>query len=526
MAANVFQTINKAALAEVRTHKKFFIVTNILLATGALMYALMSGFYSQYDYLDQLENQVAEGFSPSWFGFALIAAGSLMGIFGAVGIFRDMTNQQICDVQHSLPMSANQRYFSKLLAMCYSHILPVIVYTGIAMLYGGILCATHGVDGSVNLQIFMGALTAALFTDAITIVCTCCCGAFAESIYFTVIMMFCTSVLPIFIFHLLVENFAGLDMFDIPHFVGIWTYSFVALAEDSSFIFYTVINSLVSVAVMAATVFIYRRRDASSVGAPIVSRFFFELLLVMGVFTVYSMVLFNLDGVYGLVVVAIIYIVIHIIVTRAKLTLRSFMVWLLKYAATSAVFVIFMGIAYVTNGFGLVKSLPMRNLDKALLDISVYYNENGEYQRFEFVSYDCEKWAEIHRNEKNLSEELLDLSTLSDAQIREASRLIQDAYVSKPKSFDDYLHMLWNGDFYSRVNYDDTHDVYLSISTVESTAGDPDHAYDFKNGVKYCEYIRHSQTMTFSNEECKELAQKLRDLGYLNEINLNDVVID
>ncbi len=517
MAANTFPKINKAALAEVRTHKKLFIVTFILLSIGAVMYGIMSSFYKQYGISEDMSRDITTVYSPSWFAVLLLAGGAFIGIFSAVNIFRDMTNQQICDVQHSLPMSGVQRYFSKLLAMCYIHIFPVFIFSGIAAITGGILCSSNHVNGELNLKIFISLITAALFTDAMTIVCTCCCGAFAESIYFTLIMMFCTSIMPVMLYNVLIRNFAGFDMYDVPHFIGIWSYSFVALVEDLNFVFYGIINCLISAAVMLLTVFIYKKRDASTVGTPIVSRFFFELMLIMGVFTVYSIMLFEIEAVYGLVVVAIIYIVIHIVVSRAKLNLKSFMVWLLKYAATSAVFIVFMGAAYMTGCFGLAKKLPAENLDHAFLHIDVDCSDRYNYNSVSFNCYDFGAYKEALESDES-RESLRTLSTLNDKQVREACRIVQNKYLNRKKTVSDYISMLYNGDMHllRKYGYDNTAMIYISvIKPVSEKNKSPYEVIDPE--TKWYEQDIFEQSFALTYEECKELTEELRSLGYLYE---------
>ena len=123
MAAVSLKRINKFALGEARTHKKFFVITNIILGMGGLLYLFMSS-WSRYDEFmegDTAGRRVIVDFVPSGLGLFLLGVGCCIGLMGAASVFRDMNSVQLGDVQLSLPMTASERYYSKLLALCYLH---------------------------------------------------------------------------------------------------------------------------------------------------------------------------------------------------------------------------------------------------------------------------------------------------------------------------------------------------------------------------------------------------------------------
>ena len=114
--------INRMALGEARTHGRVFTVLNIILGVGCLLQCFVG---ATADVVDSNVSAV---------GLLLLCAGALMGPVFAVGVFREMHNRQQSDVIFALPMSAGERYVSKLLALVYLHILPVAVWSGIASL--------------------------------------------------------------------------------------------------------------------------------------------------------------------------------------------------------------------------------------------------------------------------------------------------------------------------------------------------------------------------------------------------------
>ena len=494
--ATSLKRINRFALGEARTHKKFFIIANIILGMGGLLYMFMTSVektsYGLEDISRTVRPQSYVYFNPSVLGVMLLVVGGGIGLIGAASVFRDMNSVQLGDVQLSLPMSANERYFSKLLALCYLHILPVIVWTGIPTIVVALRCAAVGFGDKIEHieflpLVFVSILAGTLFVDAVTVLCTSCCGALAESIYFTLITMTCLSAAPALIWYNLTVTCAG-QAADPGKVFAAWTLSFVLTFDDNSQTIQPVmwLNCLISAVVMILTVFIYRRRDARSVGTPIANRIFFECVMFAGLMTVYGLFFFRAEAYIGIIIVAVIYIVIHIITSRGRLNAKTFGVWVGKFVLSTAVYIGFAGAAYVTGGFGMVEHLPMGNLSGVDFSINLFTDIEGGYVS---ISYDTAEGDEDDG-----------VSDLSDEQVRKAARVFQKYAAQHRKSFDEFTKMLLNGYEYSREWSEFNGTMYI---TGQRT---------WDNGDTYS-YRIMEQNVNLTPDEAEALDKELEALG-------------
>ena len=502
MAAGSFQKINKAALAEVRTHKKVSIITYILLGLGALLYICTGSFSTYTEYNGQFD---AVNFEMSPMAMLLFCASVPIGLIAAVLVFRDMNSIQHCDVQHSLPMSSLQRFMSKLLALAYMHIIPSFVFMGSSALIMTLRCMAENAVNTKEIAAGMLCIfAAAMFTDAVSVFTVCCCGALAESIYFSVILVGCLSIIPTMMWSFIWENCGG-NVFDYSKILGLWTYSVVYAVENildestvSSFTIMT-INVLISAAVMLLSYFIYRKRDARSVGTPIYSRLFFEIVMALGVFTVYlAFVLTEINLSYGLIMVIVIYLVINIVISRAKIGVKSFMAWLGKYVLTTAAFLIFVAAAYATDGFSTAKYLPKTDMSGYILDISLEdngYLENG-YRTVDYSSND-------DTSDKNMVR-----SDLTDEQFRE----INDVYVKYFKKSRGSVAECMSDLFSDSHIYNSNSNNYCMLSIDEPYKAGSYHAdHEHSHGWLY------NKSFYVKEELGSELEKELDSLGYLDK---------
>ena len=493
MAAGSLQRINKFALGEARTHKKFFIIANIILGMGGLLYLFMSSYSTYERYVeDDAVGGTYTSFEPSWLGLFLLGVGCCIGLMGAAAVFRDMNSIQLGDVQLSLPMTANERYFSKLLALFYIDVLPIIVWLGIPTLVNVLRCKAEGVPEAEYLTtIFWGMFAGALFIDCVTVLCSVCCGALAENIYFTIIAGVCISAAPALIWYNLTRNCAG-QTGDPGFIFSAWSFSFLAcvgnvrLEEELSFFnAMLMLNCTVSVIVMAAASFLYAKRDLRTVGTPIANRVFFECIMFAGLTTIYAMFFFNLEAYIGVIIVGVIYIVIHIITSRAKLTFKKVLGWLAKFALSTAAYLVLAWAAYVTGGFGIVHHMPAKAMENAWIEIEMGYSEDrssGDYRSVKFTPNGTQNYPEM-----------------TDAQVRQAAEVFQNKLAAHRTSADEFFTML-NGD--SLMN------VY-GCSMYIRYGG----RHDVRN--KLVDYDSMRQYGYLTVDEIHELEDELGALGYI-----------
>ena len=76
---------------------------------------------------------------------------------------------------------------------------------------------------------------------------------------------------------------------------------------------------------------------------------FMELFMFTGLFTLFTMFSYISSWGIGLTIALIIYLVIRIVAARAKITPKLFVVWLLKFGASFAVFVAIMAASVIIS---------------------------------------------------------------------------------------------------------------------------------------------------------------------------------
>lgn len=500
MAAGSLKRINRFALGEARTHKKFFIIANIILGMGGLLY-LFTSSYSQYETYDAdaVMPRYIETFKPSGLGVFLLVVGCSIGLMGAACVFRDMNNIQLGDVQLSLPMTANERYFSKVLALFYLHVLPAIVWAGVPTLYHTIMTKHYGAEESEYLPLmFMCMMAGMLFVNCVTILCTVCCGALAESIYFTIIAVCCISAAPLLIWYNITAEFAG-RMSDPGIEFMTWSLSFIVgifrnEEEVSTQNCMLLLNCAVSLIVTALISFIYKKRDARTVGTPIANRIFFECIMFGGLSTIYAITFFRTEAYIGIIIVAVIYMVIHVITHRGKLSVKKFLGWLVKFGVSTAVYVGLAALGYLTGGFGTMEHVPS-HIEMADIEITVT-NENGDY-----VTYTKGLVAEERNREGKATAE----------QVRQVLNIFQSNGMKREKSADDFFRRL-NGD-----NYWNRYSSYLQKCSVGICYFDKKDSQLNNMGMISERFKNFNQHIDFNTEERAKICAELDELGFLNK---------
>ena len=443
--------INRMALGEARTHGRVFTVLNIILGVGCLLQCFVG---ATADVVDSNVSAV---------GLLLLCAGALMGPVFAVGVFREMHNRQQSDVIFALPMSAGERYVSKLLALVYLHILPVAVWSGIAALTTALAdkgfrddcyspydfnCFAPDMCGKVFVVLIAGMM----FLDAIAVVCSVCCGRLAEIHYLTYLAVIAVSAAPLLLRAQLMEKIGGQVVK--PGLVYFrWTLSLLAWDDNASLGMYVkvcLVNCLISVAVMALVFLVYRRRDAGAAGKPIVSRIFFELVLACGLVAYYALLLFAISPAAAIALAGVVYLVIHIISFRGILSGTKIVLWTVKFFVTTAAFILLLWVAFATDGFGAIRYVPTRDMDGACIKVDTewdYYEDPrncilyaGPY------SYDWDTGQYSYKaNDVWVYGMRIPRRDVSDWKVREVIKIFQKYAADRNKDFSAFLDFFMNG---------------------------------------------------------------------------------
>lgn len=488
-----FKKIARAALAEVRVHKKLAVISYVLFGVSFLL----AIFDSQVRWLNMDGHPGTGIFYPSSWGVVFAIAGVAVGYFTALNVFRDMNNQQLCDISIALPIKASERFFSKLLCLFYLQIAPLILSTlvgnGVKVLYGYANFSRMDDDTLETLfTIVFCCLAASMFIMAIAVLCACCCGAFAESSYFSLILMFIINVMPLFYINNIVCGSAGVDIgfYEIDYIFDLGYWGFLFLLSNDNIILHCAVGCVISLAVMLLSGLIYVRRDARSVGTPIASRLFFEIVMFTGCVTVFSLFVMSDAALWGLLVAGVIYIIINIIVSRAKINVLSFLKWIGKYAATAAVFTVLLVATITTGGFGLIHSRPdAKFLDGAKFNISYYayyYDDYGYGQNTEFTS-----------------------NALTAEQADQVIKICKE-HIVKGRSELSTVDII-----FGNTDYRSTTRLRITTTSEKPIREKPYPMSYFSLGYNDNYYLAYFQRITIPLSETEAMVKELTDLGYI-----------
>lgn len=485
-----FLRINRMARGEARIHKKYSTIVHIVLGMGCLLEALATA----PSYL----SGVYESLQMSITAIGLLLIGACIGPTGIISIFRDLSSPQFSDVQMSLPISAKQRFFSKLLALGYVHIFPVMGWGFLTWVFCLIKDAEHA---GTYFTLYLILVVIALFFDSVAVMCAVCCGRRSETRYFTYLAVICLSFTPLLIRAKLMEEYAG-QTSDPSLLFSCWTLAFVAAVTDVGFLSLTfkvilIINCLISLAVMSLMYFVYRNRDATSAGKPVTNRIFFESLMFVGVVTFFVAV--GRVSISMTILLGIAYLVVHIVTFRGMLSADKVILWIGKYVGTMALYMLLSWIAYQSNGFGAVYSIPSKNLDGACISI--------ELLSYEMNSCNAEGYAGPRGHYLRDGRTLAAPREINDEQMRKVIRTVQKYFANREKSYDRFCEKAWTRDMFDIGIYDVT-------ARCEIVVWFPDGPEDEYSSYK--KNIVMTQELELSSEELGRLLAELREQGLID----------
>ena len=474
MAQKYSKKISKAATAECRNRRKVRLMILIITIAAGLFEA------SEYNASCITDIVGIKKYTPDfdgYFGLFLMFVAAAFGAFAVFGVFSDLTNKQTADVQLSLPMSAKDRYLSKLLAVGKLHLLPIICSSLFVFIVGVI--KGHVIPGQTLtylLQIHGVILAEALFVDAVCIFCMSCCGAKAEGVYTSIITGICASFTPYLVYSFTIETFSGVSVRDdvsgrfFASFGGLVA---MCLPDTDLFVNYEsvivmLINMAISCLLIYATFFIYRKRDGRQVGKPMVYDLFMELFMFTGLFTLFTLFAFIGSWGIGLTIAVIIYLVIRIVAARAKITPKIFAVWLIKYSASLALFVVIMAAGYFTGGFGHYK-LRMRKIYNETVRVNmecVQYHEDSVHG----VSHDTNSFRNSYYIKEKFNSSYFDgmsIDMISQAEMEDKlarlNALIDKYYTLEDHSLAEFEDIMISNKTYFGYSDQKKNYVYISL---------------------------------------------------------------
>lgn len=368
-----YKRIYRASNAELISQKKTRIISIILLAFAGLIYGC--GSYSKSNWVE-----------PSYLA-VFIYFTALVPLFACcVSVFKDMHDIPSADVSMSMPLSGIERYFSKILTIVRAWLVPFLISAAGAFLLSAIFGGSHNsnkyrysgvipysvsyhpdVMMKYNLQMFLWFMAAVLFIISVTSVCQCCIGAKAESRYLPVMLMTALSIFVPAVYAFITDHFADVSLSDYfddySSLFYVWTFSAIFAEFDSlKNVLLMILNCLISAGVIISGAFICRKRDARTVGRPIVFRLFFEIIMAVTLTLFFLMMHVGSGSLSGSLVVLFLgwlgSIILRIVVSRKNFSFSKIGIWTAMFAAYYVLFLVFMYIAFITGGFGAICKTP------------------------------------------------------------------------------------------------------------------------------------------------------------------------
>lgn len=412
MARISWSRIVKASKAECMTHKKMRFITLLLTVAGMLMglaeFSMGIGDNGEFQsiYID------------SYVGIFLLCTAAFFSCFTVFEVFRELTSRQHADVQISLPVSANERFLSKILSVLKISVLPIAAAEIVLSIFALMICVFWGGATLGNalsaffpiVRIYLVIIALTMFFVSVSVFCMTCCGTKGEGIYTSFILMFIISVLPYLMWYRISITFAGVESLPTePTFLFYWgAGAFMIVLDSDTPILLFFINVIISCLVIAAAGVIYKKRDAQAAGKPIVFKGFFEIFMFLGIITVCDISFHSLIWWLGVLIAGIISMIIRIVVSRAKLSVKSFMIWIVQFAASAGLFFLIMFAGYQTEGFGIKYISPHFSGSEftatiSTTDVEVYTRSTNFYYNYELDNDGLNKLLDVMDEYKDIS---------------------------------------------------------------------------------------------------------------------------
>ena len=405
-----------------KMNKLLFVITNLVLFINFIMQMSMRKFITYY----------SESVTNSYTGYGLAQAGSvaiaLCAVFTVFTLFHELYSKPHADLVYSLPSSAKERFFSKLLTLLKLHILPVIFWNIIQFI---------AIFFTTDITLYMVArysavlmftqLATSLFVILALLLCMICCGRLAEMIYTAVIITVCEAALPGCIYYSTISPFTVQYPYDIENFVTYcpaWSAFPAHLMEfgySTKVLLLLIGSTIFSALLITLLYFLYKKRDGKDTGKPFVFSAYREIILILAVVTVTTYVLSDTSNLILLPALLLGYLLARILSSDRKLTIVRFVKWVGIFAVYMVVIFGVNILAYFCDGF-------TGKINEAKLT---------EYNHVWAMNTTTDDWTvsyiSSHQNQQ-------DKNTLTKDETMQIIDIYNSAFDSRKKSISDYIH--------------------------------------------------------------------------------------
>lgn len=344
--------IIKTSRRDFKVNKLLFVITNLVLFMNFIMQMSIRKFITHYI---ESETNHYEGYVIA---YVCIAAIALCAVFTVFTLFRELFSKPHADLAYSLPASAKERFFSKLLTLLKLHILPVIFWNIIQFI--AIFLTTDitlYMVARYSAVLMFTELATSLFVILAVLLCMICCGRLAEMIYTAVIITVCEAALPACIYYSTISPFTVQYPYDIENFVTYcpaWSAISAKLMEfgySTKVLLLLIGSTIFSALLITLLYFLYKKRDGKDTGKPFIFSAYREIILILAVVTVTTYVLSDTSNLILLPALLLGYLLVRILSSNSKLTIIRFVKWVGIFAVYMIVIFGVNILAYFCDGF-------------------------------------------------------------------------------------------------------------------------------------------------------------------------------
>ena len=468
-----------ASSRDFKVNKLLFVITNLVMFINFIMQMSMRKFITYY----------SESVTNSYTGYGLAQAGSvaiaLCAVFTVFTLFHELYSKPHADLVYSLPASAKERFFSKLLTLLKLHILPVIFWNIIQFI---------AIFFTTDITLYMVArysavlmftqLATSLFVILAVLLCMICCGRLAGMIYTAVIITACEAALPGCIYYSTISPFTVQYPYDIDNFVTYcpaWSAFPAHLMEfgySTKVLLLLIGSTIFSALLITLLYFLYKKRDGKDTGKPFVFSAYREIILIIAVITVTTYVLSDTSNLILLPALLLGYLLVRILSSDRKLTIVRFVKWVGIFAVYMVVIFGMNILAYLCDGFtGKINEAKLTEYNHVWA-----LNTTSDDITASYVS--------SHNNPQ-------DKNTLTKDETMQIIDIYNSAFDSREKSISDYIRHFKNKQ--NQVNI-----VSIIIRTYDS-----DDIYNNDN-IDYIDF-----DFNVSKAEADKVNEELKALSFI-----------
>ncbi len=396
---------------------------------------------------------------------ATICAG-LIGMVSALSTFNYLYKKSNVDMIHSLPMSTSGRFITDYITGLLTYIVPFIVNQILSLILFGIgflafdgkpviyynydktfdICNIFSEAFPYYIKLALGGILVMLFFYTVTVFVTTCCGTVFESAVYTFLFNGIIPATIAVVLLVLFNDVYGVNVESSAFKLISWTspagsaFGLIDIlslgelsnTENSSLLAWFIPVFFIIAAFIGLTFYLYKKRNAESVGKPFVFKIFYYIIITCITFCIGCTFLYEIrensdvSDMYMpfIIITAITYLIFEVVTNRG---FKKFWLSVIRYAAT---LVCVTGIYFLvvnTGGFGAETRIPVAsNISKVTISYNGYFNVNND--RYYYRS----------SNKEGI--------TLKD---RENIETVIDAHTSRIDNFKKYGEDFIYGDRYS-----------------------------------------------------------------------------